>query len=498
MLSESKPRKGAISDVIKQGKGYLGLHNNEDAQLDFDLSTLESRWLQLKRVLRDLANDAKSFDGFRSEVTLSFSTRSHHHRGSASPISSPIKQRIPLGTPEKVIHLKSSGSDPNQSLLKQKGRKYFAKLSIPYRVHIKSKVKLRYRNKNGTSEDTSFTDSDLSTITECSSLDSSIRSFTPRGDKSSVADNIREVIKRLPKDEESFSDIEGRLTSSTPCHFNHENTDDVSVSALLEEEESVSNLSQATKEVNNMNSTEIINQSTETMQSAASTGTTTPQRASPRQFRAGTRASPVNIEEESPRSSKRRRLTFNSDDDTGSIGSLSAASSVSNLSATSRGGESPLLCALDEDAAISDLVLTPDAVKPSRPVSFSASPFDPGESKAFPKPEVLRRDVGPLATPLGAAMTTSIGSSSALTTTEDDIRFHGNLSFDSLNSSTMSSAVSTPTDSPYPLGLRQRQGSATPPTDFRKKYKKDELWAAIASDYQYLMGDDIIETCKVS
>ena len=31
----------------------------------------------------------------------------------------------------------------------------------------------------------------------------------------------------------------------------------------------------------------------------------------------------------------------------------------------------------------------------------------------------------------------------------------------------------------------------------RKRYRKDELWAAIRSDYHYLMDDEIIETCKV-
>ena len=34
--------------------------------------------------------------------------------------------------------------------------------------------------------------------------------------------------------------------------------------------------------------------------------------------------------------------------------------------------------------------------------------------------------------------------------------------------------------------------------DYRYKYTKHELWASIQSDYQYLMDEEIIETCKVS
>ena len=62
------------------------------------------------------------------------------------------------------------------------------------------------------------------------------------------------------------------------------------------------------------------------------------------------------------------------------------------------------------------------------------------------------------------------------------------LSFEQLSSaysSSRSSCLTTPTDSPHGT------------VDFRKRYRQDELWAAIRSDYQYLMGDDIIETCKV-
>ncbi|GAB1600555.1 uncharacterized protein LOC115209158 [Argonauta hians] len=46
----------------------------------------------------------------------------------------------------------------------------------------------------------------------------------------------------------------------------------------------------------------------------------------------------------------------------------------------------------------------------------------------------------------------------------------------------------TPTDSP--------SARVATLSDFKKHYKKDELWAAIESNYQYLMDDEIIETCR--
>ncbi|XP_076464903.1 uncharacterized protein LOC143296731 [Babylonia areolata] len=49
-----------------------------------------------------------------------------------------------------------------------------------------------------------------------------------------------------------------------------------------------------------------------------------------------------------------------------------------------------------------------------------------------------------------------------------------------------SSMAATPTSSP----------AGTLPRDFRQRYKKDELWKAIESNYQYLMDKEIIETCQ--
>lgn len=54
------------------------------------------------------------------------------------------------------------------------------------------------------------------------------------------------------------------------------------------------------------------------------------------------------------------------------------------------------------------------------------------------------------------------------------------------------SMLSTPSESPAGTLTREDR------RDFKKRYKKDELWPAIESNYQYLMDDEIIETCKVS
>ena len=50
------------------------------------------------------------------------------------------------------------------------------------------------------------------------------------------------------------------------------------------------------------------------------------------------------------------------------------------------------------------------------------------------------------------------------------------------------SLVSTPSASP----------SGTLKEHFRRKYRKDELWAAIETNYKYLMDKGIIEACQVS
>ena len=142
---------------------------------------------------------------------------------------------------------------------------------------------------------------------------------------------------------------------------------------------------------------------------SSSTGSST--RASPQPYhqRPGTRASPVNLTEESP-TSKRRRMSpgIGEPDTAGSSRSASPPDSLINLAIM---GES----------------------------SFSSQS---GE------------------------------------------QHWASQSFDSSN-------VSTPLDSPMSTICRA-------PRDFRGRYKKDELWAAIQSDYQYLMDDEIIETCKVS
>lgn len=70
------------------------------------------------------------------------------------------------------------------------------------------------------------------------------------------------------------------------------------------------------------------------------------------------------------------------------------------------------------------------------------------------------------------------------------------------------SSISSRTDSPVSVDSFMDESFCATPTDnspsrpptlsdFRKHYKKDELWAAIESNYQYLMDDEIIETCRV-
>ena len=64
---------------------------------------------------------------------------------------------------------------------------------------------------------------------------------------------------------------------------------------------------------------------------------------------------------------------------------------------------------------------------------------------------------------------------------------------DELSDSQLSSPGRSPRDSPAPPFLC----GIGKDVKVKGKYRKDELWAAIESDYQYLMDEEIIEQCKV-
>ena len=67
----------------------------------------------------------------------------------------------------------------------------------------------------------------------------------------------------------------------------------------------------------------------------------------------------------------------------------------------------------------------------------------------------------------------------------------------SLLSAEDSSMYSDGNQSMSPCSSPSAFRSACAKADFRGKYKKDELWASIRSDYHYIMDKEIIETCKV-
>lgn len=68
-------------------------------------------------------------------------------------------------------------------------------------------------------------------------------------------------------------------------------------------------------------------------------------------------------------------------------------------------------------------------------------------------------------------------------------------------SSQMSSRSHSPSLSEYlddSLSTPGASPSGTLKEHFRRKYRKDELWAAIETNYKYLMDKGIIEACQVS
>ena len=66
----------------------------------------------------------------------------------------------------------------------------------------------------------------------------------------------------------------------------------------------------------------------------------------------------------------------------------------------------------------------------------------------------------------------------------------GSTSFDDTFDEFSDSQLSSPGDSPSMFRSKNKEA-------LRGKYRKDELWAAIKSDYHYLMDGEIIETCRV-
>jgi hypothetical protein len=64
--------------------------------------------------------------------------------------------------------------------------------------------------------------------------------------------------------------------------------------------------------------------------------------------------------------------------------------------------------------------------------------------------------------------------------------------------STDTSTCSSPAISPSPTPNTFQTANPLKGNRFRGRYKKDELWPAIEGNYQFLMDEEIIETCKVS
>ena len=124
---------------------------------------------------------------------------------------------------------------------------------------------------------------------------------------------------------------------------------------------------------------------------------------------------------------------------------------------------------------------TGNTVSSTRPGFTRASPGGQDESPVGPKRRRMNSD-SPLDTRDSPARPTPSlaipGSPYGYPGREDMVR---SPSFDEWSDSNMSN-VSGCNDSPPQ----------------KKKYGKDELWAAIQSDYHYLMDEGIIETCKVT
>ena len=456
--------KSSVSDATKRAHDFLSRLRNDDDHnncdrvvLDSDLASLESNWIAFKELLTRLGRRARTCNGFRcsKEVALFYTSSPSRHASSVS--NSPISDK-------RVIDLRD---DVSGSLLKEKGRRWFPKLSIAYRVHIKSRVKLRYRSRNA-SRDTSFTLSDWNTTnSSLLSLDTSNNhsfaaqhsplaknvSNTSAPQERDVCDIVRDLRMRVPCEEqqpevndfnhsnstsdcEELSNLHCRSVAADVTSSSCESlfsTRDLESEFEHRREEPLSSASDNTSNNNLSISLQQQNQlehpfgmeTPKRRHGSTGSGSATP-RSSPK-----LRASPCQAEEDSPISFKRRRVSSSSDGD--------------------------------------DVIAPASPIESPIPGDASSSWFSPIVGKPeveSASPEVARQD---LSSP----------------PSRRQLSFE-NMVVTSSTPSVASSGMTTPTDSPYGT------------VDFRRKYRKDELWAAIQDDYRYLMGDDIIETCKVS
>ena len=444
-MSEAKVYKARITQLLEQGHDHTV--SNPDKPLDFDLAQLGEKWLELKQLLKDLSREGRRLTGGGSEqhpVYLSYSTTDKHTVSTGILFPSASNRRIGI-----------SRRDPKQSLLKEKGRTYVTKLSIPYRVFIKSKVKQQYFGHK--SADNSFADTSFSEFSFDSSSLNSSRSYSPTTvqcqgpDVEYTGGNILKAVSERENDDKKHDNTNTHCASRSEVDHTYQQP----------EEEGNNNT--------NFSDVEEVKELEDIMAMVVESG-----RGSPKSTgKSGTRASPVPIEQCSPITSKRRRL--NSDDDSASsIGSPSPRGSPVPMTGLPSFGAETLLA---ENLAMHTDDNTPKERKGVASIKYPVPEVMRGYGPSISPSPILSRyqDITP---------GTSPGHKTTMATPGEDLM---NLTFEGIDSN-VSSNLSTPANSPYPTLSR----------DFRKKYKKDELWAAIQSDYHYLMDDEIIETCKVS
>ncbi len=134
--------------------------------------------------------------------------------------------------------------------------------------------------------------------------------------------------------------------------------------------------------------------------------------------------------------------------------------------------------------------LSPSSLLHRTSNDLTTLPFDSNPLPKLPIEDLSRGDVAP------RTLETLSDSVLAINRTFDTLS-ETNLTIsrtiDDLSDSQLSSPGRSPRDSPAPLfrlggpDVKAKSG----------RYRKDELWAAIASDYEYLMDGEIIEQCKV-
>ena len=173
LLHDVRLHLNQVQGLLAEGFSYLD--RDPDALLYIRLTDLEKSWSELQFEVRCLS---------RSHLKTSSAPVQLYFVKQGSPVS-PLYNKIPFSRERKIAVELPRG----RSLLAEKGRTQVAKLSIPYRALIKSRVKNHWhRSKlSDTNSNISFSDTKSAASTN----------FSKPGSTSDISESVRNLISKI-------------------------------------------------------------------------------------------------------------------------------------------------------------------------------------------------------------------------------------------------------------------------------------------------------------